>query len=237
MKCKNKIIFGLAASLIFVIIPALSFAAVTYFADCAWEATEFVCDIYADTGGDDVISGGVKLSYDTSKLSNPVAEKNEAVWYFGTDEGTKYAYMDPVVDTGAGTILYIVGKLDEDAPTEGVSGDRVIIGNVTFTRSASDDPWGDGDPVAFYGLDLMLGRGGNYENFVSTAGDLLDDTAGKGLIKAAERGDANANGSINAVDYTATRDWIGEVNPPPYADCTGNGEVNAVDYTCVRDKL
>jgi hypothetical protein len=74
-KNNKKLYLGLAVFLIFALIPALSFAAVTYFMDCAWEGTELVCDVYADTGGDDVISGGVKLTYDATKLSSPTAEK------------------------------------------------------------------------------------------------------------------------------------------------------------------
>jgi hypothetical protein len=235
MAMKNKLLIGLAAFLILTVVPALSFGAVTYFMDCAWEGTELDCDVYADTGGDDVISGGVKLSYDTSKLSNPAAEKNEAVWFFGTDGGTTYAYMAPEVDTDAGTIIYIVGKLDEDAPTAGVNGGRVIIGTVSFTRSASDDPCPD--PVSYYGLDLMLGRDGAYENFVSTDGDLLDGSAAQGLIQAAERGDANADCDIKTSDYVSTRNWIAGENPPPYADCNGEGGVTTADYICVRNKI
>jgi hypothetical protein len=239
MKSKNKLIIVLAALLIFAGVPALSFAAVTYFADCAWnpDGSDLVCHIYADTDADDVISGGIKLSYDTDKLSDPVAVKNEDVWYFGTAEGTKYAYMEPEVDPDAGTIIYIVGKLDEDNPTEGVAGSRVVIGTVTFSRTDTGDPCGgsDPDPVGYFGIDLMLGRDGNYENFVSTAGDLLDAASSKGLIQAAERGDANADCSINAVDYIGVRNNSAVENPPPYADCNADGAVNAVDYICVRN--
>jgi hypothetical protein len=236
MKNKNKLFIGLATFIVLTVIPAFSFAAVTYFTDCAWEGTEFVCHVYVDTGGDAVISGGVKLSYDPSRLSSPSAEKNEDVWFFGTDGGTTFTYMDPEVDTGAGTITYIVGRLDEDAPTVGVSGDRVIIGTVNFTRSASDAPC-TGDPVGFYGLDLTLGRNGGYENFVSTAGDLLDGGATKGSIQAAERGDANADCNISTADYIGVRNLIGSENPPPYADCNGDGAVSTGDYICVRNKI
>jgi hypothetical protein len=237
MKKISNFFIGLAALLIIFAMPAFSSAAVTYFTDCAWEGTELTCHVYVDTGGDSLISGGVKLSYDTSKLSDPSAEKNEGVWFFGTEGGTTYAYMDPEVDTSAGTITYIVGKLDEEAPTAGVSGDRVIIGTVAFTRSASDDPCSGGNPVGFYGIDLMLGRDGDYENFVSTTGVALDGSATKGAIKAAERGDANANCEINTTDYVAVRNLIGTENPPPYADCNGNGEVNTTDYVCIRNKI
>lgn len=237
MKKISNFFIGLAALLIIFAMPAFSSAAVTYFTDCAWEGTELICHVYVDTGGDSLISGGVKLSYDTSKLSDPSAEKNEGVWFFGTEGGTTYAYMDPEVDTSAGTITYIVGKLDEVAPTAGVSGDRVIIGTVAFTRSASDDPCSGGNPVGFYGLDLMLGRDGDYENFVSTTGVALDGDAVKGLIIAAERGDANFSCGFSTADYVATRNWIGKENPPPYVDCNGIGGVSTADYICIRNKM
>jgi hypothetical protein len=236
MKNNNKFKIGLAAFLMLTVIPALSFGAVSYFMDCAWEGTEFVCEIYADTDGDAIISGGVKLSYDTNKLSSPTAEKNEAVWFFGTND-QKFTYMDPEIDTGAGTIVYIVGKLDEDEPTAGVTGGRVLIGKATFVRSDADDPCSENDPVGFYDLGLMLGRDGNYENFVSTAGDLLDDSAVMGPIEAAERGDANADCDITTADYISVRNLIGSENPPPYADCNGDGSVSTGDYICVRNKI
>jgi hypothetical protein len=236
MKTNKKLTLGLAASLILILLPAFSFGAVTYFTDCAWEGTEFVCDVYADTDGDNLISGGIKISYDPSKLSSPIAEKNEDVWFFGTESGTKYTYMDPELDESAGTITYIVGKLDEDDPTAGVSGERVVIGTVTFERSASDDPCAGDDPAGYYGLDLELGRGGEYENFVSTSGDLMDNSAGKGTIIAAERGDANADCNISTADYIAARNLIGSDNPPPYADCNRDGKVSTADYICIRNK-
>lgn len=229
------VIFAIGAFL-----PVISSAAVTYFMDCAYTDSDLVCHVYVNTGGGSLISGGVQLSYSTSELSNPVAAKNEEDWFFG-DGTTNHAYMDPEIDTINGKIVFIVGKLNESAPTEGVASARALIGKVSFTRLTTNDPWGGttnpAAPVSFFGIDLALGRTGDYENFVSAAGALLDGSAIKGSIKAAERGDANANGVINATDYVAVRNQIGAENPPPYADCNGNGLVNATDYVCIRNKL
>jgi hypothetical protein len=240
MNDRKKLIIVMAILAIGAFLPTVSSAAVTYFTDCAYTGSDLVCHVYANTGGDSLISAGVQLSYSTSELSNPIAVKNEEDWFFGNGT-TNHSYMDPEVDTTNGTIVFIVGKLNESAPTQGVTGSRALIGTVSFTRSSTDDPWGGTNnpaaPVGFFGIDLALGRSGNYENFVNTDGALLDDTAIKGSIKIAERGDANANGVINATDYVAIRNQIGAENPPPYADCNGNGVVNATDYVCVRNKL
>ena len=201
--------------------------------------------IYSDINADDLCSYGVKLTYDTDKLENPFAEKNEAVWYMGdgTEDGNK-TYMDPDTNT-AGEIIFIGGKLDEASPTDGVVGTRVLLGKVTFSRTDTtkyDDP--GVNPETYFDIGLEIGRTAPYDNFVTTGGVVKD---GSGVsfnhptygvpVKIAERGDANASGSINSTDYVAVRNYIGTENPPPYADCNGNGEVNSTDYVCIRNKI
>jgi len=243
MNGKKTLISVMAIFAVGAFLPAVCSAAVTYFMDCAYTDSDLVCHVYVNTGGDSLISGGVQLSYSTSELSNPVAEKNEDDWFFG-DGTTNHAYMDPEVDTTNGKIVYIVGKLKESAPTEGVSGERVLIGTVSFTRLSTDDPWqgtsgtsNRGMPVAFFSLDLMLGRGADYENFVSTIGALLDDSSTKGQILVGERGDANVDGNFNVGDYIAIRNNLGSTDFAPYVDCNNDKAINVGDYICVRNKL
>ena len=189
---------GLAAFLILAFLPMMAFAAVGLKAECAHDdfLAKAVCVIYADSGTDALISGGVSLEYDTTELTFQSAQKNEKDWFFGdgTAEGN-FPYMDPEDVALSGTkraVLTLVGKLRESAPTEGNSGDRLEIVRISFGLVGSSGP-----P---YDLTLDLARGGDYENFVSTSGALLDDDIAQKDVVQAEAGDANANGQIDAVD-------------------------------------
>lgn len=135
---KNKLFIGLAAFLTFALLPASSSAAVAVSAECAWNNDQLDCYIYANTGGDAIISGGVELAYDTTQLSSPVAEKNEDDWFFGEGPGgTNYPYMAPEINPTDGKIVFIVGKLKESDPGEGATSEKVLIGTATFERSTT----------------------------------------------------------------------------------------------------
>jgi hypothetical protein len=177
---------------------------------------------------DAILSFGVKVEY-PGELSNPVATKNEDVWYFG-DGGPEFAYMDPEI--GSGGVVIIGGKLDTSDPTAGVTGSRVLLGTITFDYAGVTDP---------IGVTITYGRGdgtGDYKNFVGTDGFVYD---GAGVSFAAveihERGDANGSGSISTADYIIIRNSIGSAEAPPWVDCNGIGGVTTADYICVRNKI
>jgi hypothetical protein len=235
MAMKNKLFIGLAAFLVFALIPAFSFAAVGVSAECAWKSDELVCYIYADTGGDAIISGGVELGFDTTQLSSPVAEKNEDDWFFGEGPGgTNYPYMDPELNPTDGKIVFIVGKLKESDPDEGVTSEKVLIGAATFDRSSTDKPCPD--PNDFFGLGLDLGRVAPYVNFVKTDGTDMD--AGVTFsIATYERGDAETDCDIDVFDVLATRSLIESSDFSHWADCEGDGDVDVFDILCIREKI
>jgi len=245
----KKTLLNLVAILaIGAFLPAFSFAVVTYSAECAWTDSDLICVIYANTGGDSLISGAVALSYSSDELYDPDpadATKNEETWFFGQSTD-KIVYMDPEIDTINHKIIWVVGRFELDAsgvPTGvGVDGTRVEIGRVTLARKTADDPWTNpadpSQPVTFFGLSLSLGRSENvdYVNFVNTAGTPLDGSATNGGIIAAERGDANIDGVLAFADMFTIRSLIGA----PYsifADCNGDGTVAFADIFCVRNKL
>ncbi len=221
--------------LVLAALPAAVTAAPAVSAECAYlkAGTDLVCDVYVDNGADQLRSGGVTLNYNASILSAPAATKNDAVWKF-TDGTTNYTYMNP--DTSvAGKVVFIVGVLNTANTGAGVGG-RAKVGSVTFTRNATPTS-GDGTAQAgFFGISTALGKGGNYVNFVNTAGSALDGGA-TFSAKVAERGDANADGAINSGDYLAVRNLLAAPSPPPYADCNNDGSVNSGDYLCIRNKL
>jgi hypothetical protein len=226
----------MAVFVVFAALPAAVMGAAVS-AECAYIKTDtkLVCDVYVNTGADQLRSGGVLLNYNTSILSSPVATKNDAIWKF-TDGTTNYPYMTP--DTSApGKVVFIVGMLNTTNTSAGVSGARVKVGNVTFTRNATPTS-GDGlAQAAFFGISAALGKGGNYVNFVNTAGAPLDGGA-TFSARVAQRGDANADGVFDGSDYIAVRYWTvtNPTNFPPYADCTGEGILDGSDYICIRQR-
>ena len=239
MKEKRNLLFiVMAVCLIGLGLPGVSLAA-NVFTECAYTDTTFMCEIYVNTDGADLRSGGVLMTYDTSKLSDPAASKNEAVWFFG-DGSSQYAYMNPDTST-TGQIVFIVGKLNTADTAAGVGGTRVKIGEVSFTRVAPVEnpvPGTQGPAqAAFFGITTDLGRDAPYVNFVSTAGAELDSAPIGFSEKVAERGDANADGSIDAGDFRAIALYFPDPAPPIYSDCNGDGTVDAGDFRCAALKF
>jgi hypothetical protein len=241
----NTLFFGLILLVVSTFVPAVSSAQVAVFGECAYTNTDLVCNIYVNTDSNALVSGGVALSYDSGKLTNPVAERNENDWYFGEASGTKYSYMAPEIDTANHKVVCIVGKLRQSAPTEGVNSARSLMVKVTFTRNETGNPGHGAAAASYFNLGLSLAKSAPFENFVTTSGDKLD----AGIvyqhpnfdpplpIQVAERGDANADGNFNTGDYIAIRNKIGSTDFAPYVDCNSDGAINTGDYICVRNKF
>jgi hypothetical protein len=174
-----------------------------------------------------ILSCGVKVTYDPADLGNPVAEKNEDVWFMG-DGTDNHPYMDPEVN--GDNVVVILGKLDTADPQAGVSGDRVYLGKIVFDRLSANVP----------AVTLEFGRDGEFKNFVRTDSTVLDDEV-DGVsfsAKVAEKGDANADGSVNAVDAQfVSQIFFGSLPWSVFADCNGDGNVNAVDAQCISAKF
>ena len=248
MKHLKTLKYWLLITLIVSALPAAALAQPDVFFECAYPdpaSTNLTCQIIADTAVA-LRSGGVMVTYDTSILTIDTVTK-DGLWEF-TDGATTYAYMDPEViaptpPSTIGSIVFIVGVLNTTSPAAGIPAGRAKIGDVVFLSNATPpaDPTGnrgDGETVqaTFFGLSAELGRGGDFVNFVSTAGAELDGAASFAAI-AAERGDANASGNISTADYITVRNNIGVANAPPYVDCNGIGGVSTADYICVRNKI
>jgi hypothetical protein len=239
MRFKRRSLCFILAALVLLMLPGAALAAdVDVFVEGAYNAQYLDVYIYATINADNLCSYGVKLGFttDTNKLATPVAaniSKNDAAWYFGTTADKK-AYMDPAI--ASGTITFIGGKLDTTAPTAGVTGTRVLLGSVRFTRAEGSLGLGT-TAESYFGVTAALGKASPYDNFVTTAGTVKDGAGVSFTAKVRERGDANGDGSINSTDYVAVRNLIGTTNPPPYADCNLDGSVNSTDYVCIRNKI
>lgn len=237
MKARNRKFFLWLLALVMVVAPGAAVAAdVDVFAEGAYTATDLVVYIYANINADNLCSYGVKLSYDAGKLNVPNAQKNDAVWYFGTSSA-KQPYMNPDTAT-AGQVIYIGGKLDTGSPTAGVTiGSRILLGKATFTRK-NDSTMGLGTTAQdYFGIGLALGKASPYDNFVTTAGVVKDGAAAFGPKIIRERGDANASGSITVRDIATVKELVGTTNFPVYADCNDSDSITVRDIACIKDKL
>lgn len=230
----GKTISVFLAGLFLAISATASLAAVSVYAEAAYRDSDLVVYIFADIDGEAILSGGVTLTYNTAELSNPVAVKNEAAFFMGAG-APDYPYKDP--ELSPGSVVFLLGKLDSTAPLTGVSGDRVLLGKVTFTRTNSTVPLAT--PDATFGLSLGLGRTtGTFQNFVGVLGTELDTAVNfSGGAVARQRGDANADTKINSLDYARVKAHLVANVYSPYSDCNADGKVNSLDYACIRNKM
>ena len=216
-------------------------ADVNIFAEGAYTDTDLVVYIYADTTVNtptELRSAGVKLTYDPAEVTLTSCEKNETDWFLGSE-----SYMDPDTST-PGEVIIILGKLDTAAPNEGVSGDRVLLGKVYFTRTGSTMPF---DPT----LSMDYGKrgeetppgSGNYsfKNFVDTEtpANALDDIAAMnfGDITIHERGDANGDGIISFADMSKVKQIVSGNLYQCFADCNNDGIVSFADMSCIKGNI
>ena len=219
----------------------VSWAGVSVYAEGAYTDDNLVVYIYVDVDTDPILSYGVKLIYNPSDLgsppdfSSPVVEKNNGDWYFG-DKTSPYPTPNADPDTTTpGEIVIVGGKLDSASPQAGVTGDRVLLAKVTFSRLNANIP----------SAELYLGRGGEFSNFVRVNGDDLDKAlAGEdeidpiGQVEIHERGDANGDGNINSIDAQfVSQVFFGLLSPNLWADCNGDGSINSLDAQCISQKF
>ncbi len=135
------------------------------YSDTGFTVNIFV-DIDADVEGT-MRSAGVKLKYPTAKLTNPTARNNFVDWYMGLP-GNSYPYGPPDTST-TGEIVFTLGKLDENYPTAGVEGKRIMLGTVHFDRKP-----GTALPLA-QEFELREGRSAPFDDFVTVTRKQLDD--------------------------------------------------------------
>lgn len=215
-----------------VFVPVSAFALNVY-AEGAYTDSDLVVYIYADIDTN-VVSFGVKLSYDNTKLAVTSAQKNEAVWYMG-DGNNNYAYADPEVGTSG--VVIIGGKLDINDPTAGVVGNRVLLGTVTFSRTDTNDPYSDpSGPESYFGIGIELGKAHPYVNFASTDGDPMDQNVTFSAI-IRERGDANGDGVFTNSDFLAVRTFMNNNQYSVLGDCNHDGVMTNSDFLCIRGKI
>jgi len=200
------------------------------YAEGAYDYNDLVLYVYADVAPTTLVSMGIKVTYDASKLTFSSAQKNEDIWYFGTPT-TQFPYIDP--KNICSSVVIMGGKLDTHNPTEGVTGNRILLGIVSFTRAESGDP--GSSPQSYFGVNIELGKDGEYANFVDTDGNELDENITFSTV-IHEKGDANGDGRITSADMFKVRRLIGR-DYSVFADCNGDGHVTKDDMFCIKNKI
>ena len=114
-------------------------ASVNIYGDTDTDGTNVTVHIYADLGTNSLVSFCVRLHYDASHLQLLAAAKNAAVWQLSNGR-TIYPYADPDTST-AGEVILLGAKFDGLNPLQGVSGQHVLMGAVTFGRLSSAPPF------------------------------------------------------------------------------------------------
>ena len=238
---KNRIVC-LAVILFSMLIAAHpTLAGVNVFAEGAYTDNDLAVYIYANTNIEGLTvlrSAGVKLTYNSLQIEVAGADKNGSVWSLGGEE-----YMDPETST-PGEVVIILGKLDPDDTSAGVSGERVLLGVVKFNRIP-----GLFDPEN-HGLGLTYGKRGteipgsnpteySFKNFVDTDANVLDDAnIIFGAVEIHERGDANGDGYITGADRGTVKYFL--VNSGvlhPWMDCNDDGSITGADRGCIKYKM
>ncbi len=234
MNPRKSLTVLLAVSLIALILPAVAMAQ-SIEVECAYNTGSIVppngevdCEVYAYTGTDSLRSGGIQLN--TTNCTATEATKNRDIWFLGASSpGLDYP-NSPDITTDPKKPNVIVGQFDTSGTITGVSGSRVLMGTVKFTR----------DNAQFPDITASLAREDVSTDFVSFvdagSGDSLDGTYGSNInVTIKQRGDANGDDSVDFGDFGATRFFMlnGGVMHP-WIDCNANGAIEFGDFGCIR---
>jgi hypothetical protein len=182
-------------------------------------------DITDVANGGALLSAGFVLNYDGG-LTNPVAEKNVFDWFFGNSSDSK-AYIEPDT-TRDGEVIFLLGKIDENNPTQGISGYRVLLGSVLFDYSGSSPTAAD--------LGLTDGHPGSFADFVTTKGTVLDKTVSYTVAKFRSTDSLQLQSVIRALQLLSGIEKIEPVRVAP-DDITGDGKIDITEPLYLLQKI
>jgi hypothetical protein len=170
-------------------------------------------DITDVGNGGPLLSAGFVLNYGGG-LTNPVADKNVFDWYFGNPADLQ-TYIEPDT-TQDGKVVFLLGKLDENFPTQGISGYRVLLGSVIFDYSGSSPTAAD--------LELADGRPGSFADFVTTKGAVLDAVVSYTVAEILSAESLQLQAAIRALKVLSGIETDKPVRLAP-DDITGDGKI------------
>ena len=184
------------------------------------------------SGATNLLSMGIKVTFDPSLLQVESAEKNTEVWKFEPLEPNPKAYLPEVeIDNVNGVVKMIGGRLKP-----GVSGD-VLLGWIVFKCSETNTGAAE--------VNVELANASPYNNFVREDGTVDDGSivfSGATIcivdpeINPACEGDFNGDGYVDGFDANRFRATFGSTCPDcdPAADFDGNGFVDGFDANVFR---
>lgn len=122
-------------------------------------------DLFTDiTEGLALRTFGLTINYDSAQLTATSLGRYEELWFLSPDSGnTKLPYSEATV-IKPGVIKILGARFDGGAPTEGVSGQQVLLGSFSFDRN-------NNDPVSF---ELGLAKEEPFTNFTLADGTSVD---------------------------------------------------------------
>ncbi len=164
-----------------------------------------------------LLSAGFVLIYGGG-LTNPVAEKNVVDWYFGKPTNLK-TYIEPDT-TQDGKVVFFLGKLDENFPTQGISGNRVLLGSVIFDCSESSPSSAD--------LGLADGHPGSFVDFITTQGVVLDAAVSYTVAEIRSYESLQLQAIIRVLQMLTGTETNEPVRVAP-DDITGDGKIDIND--------
>jgi hypothetical protein len=123
--------------------------------------------VYADITSPAIVSHTFKVFYKPDQLRVLNASRNEAAWYFH-DGARAVAYPGPN-QAVPGEVLFIGGRMDARDPQAGVTGNRMLLGSIVFSRTTPETP----------SFDLPIGRAGQFASFVTPQGAVLEAQPGE----------------------------------------------------------
>lgn len=247
---KKTIKYSLAGLMSAAVITASAFTAfaadVDVYAEGAYTDTDLVVYLYADINTiDPLVSAGVSLNYNSGVLAYVSSTKNETDWYFGEPSAT-HDYVDPDDTAGTGKVTYLLGKIRESIPTEGVAGSRVFLGTATFSHGGVT--LGGATPEDFFGVTLSKGKDETtFANFVTNtavevdgnvnfdAGNIGGDPERNNVI-IRQRGDAKSDQIIDFQDLLVIKGQIQTgTDYHVIMDCKDDRIIDFQDLLCVKN--
>lgn len=236
--------FSFAVLILAFAVPVAAETKVVVYGNGNYTPTTLIVNLYANIVQSNLatdkplVSSGIKVNFDNQELTAISAQKNETAWFFGDSGagGATYAYKDPVISNGdatnhAGSVSLIGGKLDVQNPTAGVSGNKVLLGSITFQRQTKTMPF----TPSVLSIELA-NNNGTYANFVTTSGTVLDQ-AGITFNKVCVLGgDVSGDLRVNMTDFNQQKaNWL-KVGTGLKGDLNADGRVNMTDFNIMKSE-
>jgi hypothetical protein len=146
-------------------------AAVQVYGEASSTGPNIRVQVFADISSASIVSHTFKLYYNASQFQILSASRNESVWYFF--DGARMLPQPPPSAPAPGQVLFISGHMDARTPHAGVTGNRVLLATVDFTRNDSSTPT----------FDLTIGQTGQFASFVTTNGSVLEAQVGQVIMQ------------------------------------------------------